>query len=90
VRTLLAAGPDARPSDVAFFALVLILFGFITIVQAYVYRWCRSRGRETLLPAWLPGGWWALHPTATLRSGWAVTAVGVVLILVAAYQELFR
>jgi hypothetical protein len=69
-------------------ALVIILLGLVTVGQGLVYRWRRSRGRKPLLPGWVPGGWWPHHPTATLRVGWVVVTVGVLLLLVAIYERL--
>ncbi|MBQ0892774.1 hypothetical protein KBX37_06605 [Micromonospora sp. U56] len=83
-----AAGAEARPFELALAALLVIVLGLISVGQGYVYRRHRSRGKEPLLPAWAPGGWWPRHPTATLRAGWATTVVGIALLILAAYQQL--
>lgn len=74
--------------ELALFALLVIVLGLISVGQGYVYRRRRSRGKEPLLPAWAPGGWWPRHPTATLRAGWATAAVGIALLLLAVYRQL--
>ncbi|GAB3160395.1 hypothetical protein GCM10027290_66400 [Micromonospora sonneratiae] len=73
----------------ALFALLVIILGFIFVGQGYVTGGAEPVAEHlSFIYTWAPGGWWPRHPTATLRLGWATTAVGMALLLVAVYRQL--
>jgi hypothetical protein len=80
--------PIAGPGTLFLLGCACIALGFVFGTKSAIQSRLRMRGREPLLPRWLPGGWWARNPTTGIATGIVTIAVGLLLWTLAIVRRL--